>query len=73
LYVRRREFLTSAGVAVVALATGAFGEHAVSAAGAKLSVVKRTITTGLGQSLMFNGYADEVASLYANMNLQKYF
>jgi sulfoxide reductase catalytic subunit YedY len=25
------------------------------------------------KTLMFNGYADEVASLYANMNLQRYF
>ena len=25
------------------------------------------------KTLMFNGYADQVASLYANMNLQKYF
>ncbi len=28
---------------------------------------------GIRDTLMFNGYADEVASLYANMDLRKYF
>ena len=45
LYMRRREFLTSAGAAVTALATGVFGNDAARAAGEKLSVVKKTITT----------------------------
>src|SRR6266850_868913 len=45
LYMRRREFLTSAGAAVTALATGVCGRGAASAAGEKLSVVKRTVTT----------------------------
>jgi sulfoxide reductase catalytic subunit YedY len=45
VYLRRREFLSSAGVALAALATGSFGGQTAIAAGAKLSVVKRTLTT----------------------------
>jgi sulfoxide reductase catalytic subunit YedY len=45
LYLRRREFLTLAGATVAALATGVFGGEAANAAGDKLGVVKRTITT----------------------------
>jgi sulfoxide reductase catalytic subunit YedY len=44
LYVRRREFLASAGAAVTALTTGLFSGEAARAADT-LSVVKRTITT----------------------------
>ena len=45
LYMRRREFLASAGAAVTAMATGVCGREAASAAGEKLSVLKRTVTT----------------------------
>src|SRR5881396_3167631 len=45
LYMRRREFLASAGAAVTAMATGVRGREAASAAGEKLSVLKRTVTT----------------------------
>jgi sulfoxide reductase catalytic subunit YedY len=45
LYMRRREFLASAGAAATALATGVCGRGAASAAGEKLRVVKRTVTT----------------------------
>jgi sulfoxide reductase catalytic subunit YedY len=44
-YMRRREFLASAGAAVASLATGVRGREAEIVAGEKLSVVKKTITT----------------------------
>jgi|SRR5579872_7449516 len=45
VYWRRRAFLTSAGAAVAAFATGAFVVEPAAAAGAKLDVTKRTTTT----------------------------
>src|SRR5438552_402299 len=45
VYMGRREFLASAGAAVTALAAGLGGGETVSAAGEKLSVVKRSVTT----------------------------
>ena len=45
LYMRRREFLTSAGAAIAALTAGACDRETASAAGDKLSVTRRMITT----------------------------
>src|SRR5712671_351433 len=44
-YMRRRDFLTSTGAAVAALATGAFGAEVAPATGDKLTVATRMITT----------------------------
>ena len=45
LYLRRREFLTSAGAAIAALTAGAFDGEVASAAGDKLPVTRRMVTT----------------------------
>src|SRR2546421_10991431 len=45
LYLRRRNFLAWAGAAVTALATGLGGREAAGAAGEKLNVVKKSVTT----------------------------
>ena len=45
VYLRRREFLASAGAALAALTAGPFGGEVASAAGDKLVVTRRMITT----------------------------